>query len=153
MPFLGAQHYADDIVLPRMEDGNGFGAGKKPPADLCANGSRCKRCELFAAGFRNTYDIDFSPDGELFGFDSDMEWDWARPGIDRRGSITRSGGDYGSARAQPSGRTDIRTASRPRSTSHRFAHGREVRIHAHFPDAYEPRSSSWTVVRSNLAFI
>jgi putative heme-binding domain-containing protein len=31
------------------------------------------------AGFRNAYDFDFSPDGELFTFDSDMEWDWGLP--------------------------------------------------------------------------
>ncbi|MEQ1829908.1 MAG: c-type cytochrome, partial [Pirellula sp.] len=28
---------------------------------------------------RNTYDIAFNADGELFGFDSDMEWDWGNP--------------------------------------------------------------------------
>ena len=38
-----------------------------------------KNCELFAAGFRNAYDIAFNSDGELFGFDSDMEWDWGTP--------------------------------------------------------------------------
>src|ERR1041385_6480090 len=31
------------------------------------------------AGFRNAYDFDFSPEGELFTFDSDMEWDWGLP--------------------------------------------------------------------------
>ncbi len=30
-------------------------------------------------GFRNAYDIAFNPDGELFTFDSDMEWDWGMP--------------------------------------------------------------------------
>ena len=35
------------------------------------------------AGFRNEYDFAFNRDGELFTFDSDMEWDvglpWYRP--------------------------------------------------------------------------
>jgi putative heme-binding domain-containing protein len=31
------------------------------------------------AGFRNAYDFDFNADGELFTFDSDMEWDWGLP--------------------------------------------------------------------------
>jgi putative heme-binding domain-containing protein len=74
------RNYADDLVLPRAEDGNGFGAGKKPPGGavirLDPDG---KNPELFASGQRNTYDIAFNADGELFGFDSDMEWDWGTP--------------------------------------------------------------------------
>lgn len=72
--------FADDLALPRMEDGNGFGAGAKPPGGYIArmdlNG---QNIELFSSGQRNTYDIDFNADGELFGFDSDMEWDWGTP--------------------------------------------------------------------------
>ncbi len=74
------RNYADDLALPRMEDGNGFGAGAKPPGGYVArmdlNG---KNIEMFSAGERNTYDIGFNADGELFGFDSDMEWDWGTP--------------------------------------------------------------------------
>ena len=74
------RNYADDLALPRMEDGNGFGAGAKPPGGYVArmdlNG---QNIELFSSGQRNTYDIGFNADGELFGFDSDMEWDWGMP--------------------------------------------------------------------------
>lgn len=74
------RNYGDDLALPRMEDGNGFGAGARPPGGYVArmdlNG---QNIEMFSAGQRNTYDIGFSPDGELFGFDSDMEWDWGTP--------------------------------------------------------------------------
>src|SRR5262245_41217981 len=74
------RNYADDRLLPRAEDGNGFGAGKKPPGGFVVRmDPDGKNPELFAAGFRNTYDIDFNEDGELFGFDSDMEWDWGMP--------------------------------------------------------------------------
>lgn len=91
------RHYADDQLLPRAEDGNGFGAGLKPPGGMVLrmnlDGSDC---ELFAAGTRNTYSVAFDPDGELFGFDSDMEWDWGtawyRP---IRVNLWVSGGDYG----------------------------------------------------------
>ncbi|HEV3026422.1 MAG TPA: heme-binding protein, partial [Planctomycetota bacterium] len=38
-----------------------------------------KNAEIVASGQRNTYDIAFNADGELFGFDSDMEWDWGSP--------------------------------------------------------------------------
>ena len=34
---------------------------------------------LVAAGFRNHFDAAFSPSGELFTFDSDMEWDEGLP--------------------------------------------------------------------------
>ncbi len=80
LPSSPHKNYRDDIVLPRMEDGRGFGAGRKPPGGyvvrLDADG---KNAELFASGERNTYDIAFNADGELFGFDSDMEWDWGAP--------------------------------------------------------------------------
>lgn len=77
LPSSPHRNYADDRVLPRAEDGNGFGAGKKPPGGfVCRMDLDGKNPELFASGERNTYDIAFNPDGELFGFDSDMEWDW-----------------------------------------------------------------------------
>jgi putative heme-binding domain-containing protein len=80
LPTSPHRHYADDLVLPRAEDSNGFGAGRKPPGGfvvrLDPDGSHC---ELFASGERNTYAVAFNHDGELFGFDSDMENDWGTP--------------------------------------------------------------------------
>lgn len=74
------RNYGDDLALRRMEDGNGFGAGAKPPGGYVARMDLDgKNIELFSAGERNTYDIGFNADGELFGFDSDMEWDWGMP--------------------------------------------------------------------------
>ncbi len=74
------RNYADDLALPRMEDGNGFGAGAKPPGGYVARMDLDgQNIELFSSGQRNTYDIGFNADGELFGFDSDMEWDWGTP--------------------------------------------------------------------------
>ena len=91
------KNYADDMVLPRAEDGNGFGAGNKPPGgfivELDPDG---KNPSLFASGLRNTYDIGFNPDNELFLFDSDMEWDWGTPWYRPIRLIHAvSGGDYG----------------------------------------------------------
>ncbi len=72
--------YGDDLALKRMEDGNGFGAGNQPPGGYVARMDLDgKNIELFSSGERNTYDIAFNGDGELFGFDSDMEWDWGAP--------------------------------------------------------------------------
>ena len=80
LPTSPHRNYRDDLVLPRMEDGNGFGAGRKPPGGFVVRLDRDgKNAELFASGQRNTYDIAFNTSGELFGFDSDMEWDWGAP--------------------------------------------------------------------------
>ncbi len=97
LPTSPHKNYADDLVLPRMEDGNGFGAGRKPPGGFVVRMDKDgKNCELFASGQRNTYDIGFNSDGELFGFDSDMEWDWGSPWYrPTRAYHIVSGGDQG----------------------------------------------------------
>ena len=42
-----------------------------------------KDWQIFAGGFRNSYDLAFDRQGACFTFDSDMEWDiglpWYRP--------------------------------------------------------------------------
>ncbi|HEY6228418.1 MAG TPA: heme-binding protein, partial [Verrucomicrobiae bacterium] len=91
------KNYADDVLLPRGEDGNGFGRGLKPPGGMILRGDKDgKNWELVAAGMRNTYDFAFNSDGEIFGFDSDMEWDWSMPWY-RPTRIYHlvSAGDYG----------------------------------------------------------
>lgn len=91
------RNYADDQVLPRAEDGNGFGANNKPPGGFILRmDPGAKNVEMIAAGMRNTYDFDFNPEGEMFCFDSDMEWDWGMPWY-RPTRIYHlvSGGDYG----------------------------------------------------------
>ncbi len=80
LPTSPYRNYADDLVLGRAEDGNGFGAGNKPPGGFILRlDPDGKNPEVVASGERNTYDIAFNADGELFGFDSDMEWDWGTP--------------------------------------------------------------------------
>lgn len=80
LPTSPHRNYADDLALPRAEDGNGFGAGRNPPGGYVVRmDPDGKNPELFAAGQRNTYDIAMNADGEIFGFDSDMEWDWGTP--------------------------------------------------------------------------
>jgi putative heme-binding domain-containing protein len=80
LPTSPHRHYADDLVLPRAEDGNGFGAGRKPPGGFVVRmDPDGTHCELVASGERNTYCVAFNHDGELLGFDSDMEADWGTP--------------------------------------------------------------------------
>lgn len=76
--------YEGDLNQPRYEDPRGHAVGVPAPGGTIVrtdiNGSRV---ELFAGGFRNPYDIAFDPNGELFTYDADMEWDigapWYRP--------------------------------------------------------------------------
>lgn len=68
-PFLDARGHANDIEAP-----GGWIARFDPEGTSW---------ELMAAGFRNPFDMAFNEAGELFAFDSDMEWDigmpWYRP--------------------------------------------------------------------------
>jgi len=78
------RNWREDQVLPSMPDANGHAAGIKAPGGWIAKTDPDgKRFELIATGFRNEYDIAFSPQGELFSYDADMEWDigtpWYRP--------------------------------------------------------------------------
>ena len=91
------RNFAEDQVLPRAEDGNGFGVGVKPPGGfLLRSDANGEQWELVAAGMRNAYDFDFNAEGEMFTYDSDMEWDWGMPWY-RPTRIYHlvSGGDYG----------------------------------------------------------
>jgi putative heme-binding domain-containing protein len=74
-------HYYDaELFAPKYEDANGHAAGIKAPGGTVVrtdgNGSFV---EVFLGGFRNAYDHAFNRDGELFTYDSDMEWDIALP--------------------------------------------------------------------------
>ncbi len=76
--------WQEDFLLPRMWDANGHAVGIMAPGGFIVRTDlEGKTWEIFAIGFRNAYDIAFAPDGELFTYDSDMEWDigapWYRP--------------------------------------------------------------------------
>jgi putative heme-binding domain-containing protein len=91
------QHYNEDYLLPRQWDANGHAVGiMAPGGHIYRTDPEGKNWELLLAGFRNTYDFDFNADGEIFGFDSDMEWDWGLPWY-RPTRIIHAviGGDYG----------------------------------------------------------
>ncbi len=76
--------WGEDNLLPRMVDGSGFMTQEKAPGGfICRISPDGKQCELVSMGYRNPFDIAFNRDGELFAYDSDMEWDvntpWYRP--------------------------------------------------------------------------
>ncbi|MDW8223253.1 MAG: c-type cytochrome [Gemmatales bacterium] len=76
--------HTEDVLLPRQNDARGHAANIRAPGGTIWRLDATGQClALIAAGFRNQYDMAFSPDGEMFSFDSDMEWDeglpWYRP--------------------------------------------------------------------------
>jgi len=76
--------WGEDNLIPRLPDGSGFMTDEKAPGGWVARtGPDGKEWTLIATGFRNAYDLAFNRDGELFTYDSDMEWDanlpWYRP--------------------------------------------------------------------------
>jgi putative heme-binding domain-containing protein len=94
-PFAGGR---ESQFLPVVQDGRGFG----PSARIGHHGTVhrvdpvSKRFSIVAGAFRNAYDFAFNLDGELFTFDSDMEWDIGMPWYrDIRTVHVVPGGDYG----------------------------------------------------------
>ncbi|MDA0378841.1 MAG: heme-binding protein [Bacteroidetes bacterium] len=89
--------WQEDQVLPVIRDPRGHAADRKAPGGWIARtDSLGTDWELVSAGFRNTFDIGFDRSGELFAWDSDMEWDlgmpWYRP---IRLLHATSGSDFG----------------------------------------------------------
>ncbi|TWT94559.1 c-type cytochrome [Stieleria varia] len=91
------RNYAEDILLPRVDDAQGIATGIMAPGGwVLKTDLDGKEWTLVAGGLRNAYDLAFNADGELFTFDSDMEFDkgaaWYRP---CRVSHLVPGGEYG----------------------------------------------------------
>ncbi len=76
--------YDEDQVLPYLTDGNGFMKDERAPGgciyEVDPDG---KNWVLVSMGYRNPFDLAFNRWGDLFTYDSDMEWDvntpWYRP--------------------------------------------------------------------------
>jgi len=81
---LVSTKWAEDQLLPRRPDARGHANDRFAPGGWIARFTTDgKNFQLFASGFRNAYDIAFNDQGDLFTYDSDMEWDlgspWYRP--------------------------------------------------------------------------
>jgi putative heme-binding domain-containing protein len=77
-------NWGEDLLLPRQWDANGHARGRLAPGGWIANTDPdSKKIEIFSIGYRNSYRFAFNADGEMFAYDSDMEWDlgtpWYRP--------------------------------------------------------------------------
>lgn len=96
-PASPSRNLQEDYLLPRYVDPRGHANSIRVPGGTVNRiDTKFERLEQIAAGFRNSYDFDFDATGEIFTFESDMEWDiglpWFRP---VRVVHVVPGGDYG----------------------------------------------------------
>jgi putative heme-binding domain-containing protein len=91
------RNYQEDFLLTRLWDANGHAVGILAPGGYVVRTDlEGQRWELMLAGFRNSYDFAFNTDGEMFTFDSDMEWDWGLPWYKATRIVhSVTGGEYG----------------------------------------------------------
>lgn len=90
------RNWHEDELLPRLGQTDGLFLRNRPGGWICRTDPDGRIFELIAIGFRNPYDMAFNAEGQLFTFDSDMEWDvgtpWYRP---TRVLHVPSGADFG----------------------------------------------------------
>jgi putative heme-binding domain-containing protein len=87
----------EDNLFPEIKDPRGHANSRMAPGGWVANfAPDGSYFELISAGYRNPFDIAFNEAGDLFTYDSDMEWDfgmpWYRP---TRICHVTSGSEYG----------------------------------------------------------
>ncbi len=91
------RRWDEDDLLKKFEDANGHAVGIKAVGGWIARMDKDgKDWVRVATGFRNAYDASIAPDGDIFTYDSDMEWDmgapWYRP---TRIYLATPGGELG----------------------------------------------------------
>ncbi|MGH9162289.1 MAG: HEAT repeat domain-containing protein [Vicinamibacteraceae bacterium] len=101
-PLSPHQGWKEGQLLPSYTDARGHAAEIRAPGGIVLRRNLFSRApaspdwELVNGGFRNAYDHAFNLAGELFTFDSDMEWDiglpWYRP---VRTNHLAPGGEFG----------------------------------------------------------
>jgi putative heme-binding domain-containing protein len=87
------RHWRNDQLFPLLAS---FSKVVPPAGCTYRVDPEGKHWELWSCGYRNHYDAAFNRHGDLFTFDSDMEWDmntpWYRP---TRVCLATSGSDFG----------------------------------------------------------
>lgn len=89
--------WQDDSLLSVLPDPSGHAVGLKPPGGwVCRFDPDGENWTMIASGLRNAVDIALNREGELFTYDSDMEFDigcpWYRP---TRVNHVTSGAEFG----------------------------------------------------------
>ena len=78
------RNWEDDNLFPQIKDPRGHANDRGAPGGWVAKlNPEGENWELMASGFRNPFDLAFNELGDMFVYDSDMEWDlgmpWYRP--------------------------------------------------------------------------
>jgi putative heme-binding domain-containing protein len=90
------RHYGEDALSGSPDMSKDIDGSKAPACHVLRTDPEGRNWEVWAGGMRNAYDFDFNQEGELFTFDSDMEWDWGTPWYrPTRIQHLVSGGEYG----------------------------------------------------------
>ncbi|MEX2511509.1 MAG: c-type cytochrome [Cyclobacteriaceae bacterium] len=89
--------WENDNLIPEIKDPRGHANSRGAPGGWIAKiDPEGNEWELISVGYRNPFDIAFNEVGDLFTYDSDMEWDfgmpWYRP---TRINHVTSGSEYG----------------------------------------------------------
>ncbi|MGC3944051.1 MAG: c-type cytochrome [Chryseolinea sp.] len=72
--------WQEDNMFPLIKDPRGHANDRLAPGGWIAHiDSLGNHWELVSAGYRNAFDVAFNEDGEMFAYDSDMEWDFGMP--------------------------------------------------------------------------
>jgi putative heme-binding domain-containing protein len=72
--------WQEDNLFPLIKDPRGHANNRMAPGGWIAKiDSLGEHWELVSAGYRNAFDITFNEHGEMFAYDSDMEWDFGMP--------------------------------------------------------------------------
>jgi putative heme-binding domain-containing protein len=84
VPSLQPPVWQEDSLLPSMPDPQGHAVGVKAPCGwICRISPDGKDWTMVASGLRNSVDLAINREGELFTYDSDLEFDvgspWYRP--------------------------------------------------------------------------
>ncbi|WP_420149439.1 heme-binding protein [Spirosoma sp.] len=73
-------NWKEDNLFPLIKDPRGHANDRYAPGGWIAKiDPEGKRWELMGAGFRNEFDVAFNEAGDMFTYDSDMEWDFGLP--------------------------------------------------------------------------
>lgn len=72
--------WQEDNLFPAIKDPRGHATDRMAPGGwLAKTDPEGKQWEFVGGGFRNTFDFAFNDAGDIFGYDSDMEWDFGLP--------------------------------------------------------------------------
>ena len=72
--------WKEDNLFPQIKDPRGHANNREAPGGWIAHlDSLGQHWELVSSGYRNEFDIAFNQAGDLFTYDSDMEWDFGMP--------------------------------------------------------------------------